>query len=120
MGGDTRNPVKLDVYALFYSHFKQKILFNFSIMKKDEDSLKMNELIPVRIKKDLPDGYQLEDDLIFWYAPTEAFFGSLPPRIGNQLKQEYKTIMMRRDPAVPLEALFDEDATGVVALTARE
>ncbi|MDP4210695.1 MAG: T9SS type A sorting domain-containing protein [Bacteroidota bacterium] len=101
--GGRRNPVKLDVYALFISNFKEKILRKLGLKEPNGDSLKMNELIPVRIKKDLPDGYQLEDDLIFWYAPTEAFFDSLPPRIGNQLKQEYKTIMMRRDPAVPLE-----------------
>lgn len=96
--------VKLDLYAPYHSGFKTKILYRLSQYRNDS-SLKMKELVPVRVKMEQFKDYcpWLREDMIFWYAPTEAFFDSLPPRIGNELKQDYRTIMIRRDPTISRE-----------------
>ncbi|HEY4785700.1 MAG TPA: T9SS type A sorting domain-containing protein [Bacteroidales bacterium] len=96
--------VKLNLYAPYQSGFKSKVLSKLS-QGANDSALKMKELIPVRVKQEQFKDYcpWLDEDQIFWYAPTEAFFDSLPPRIGNELKQDYRTIMIRRDPNVPLE-----------------
>jgi hypothetical protein len=59
----------------------------------------INRLIAIEIKNDFAENM---GDLIFWFNPTEAFFDSLPPRIGNEIREEYHALLIRTDPSIPL------------------
>jgi hypothetical protein len=103
--------VKPALYASYYSYFEDKILNEMPSRFRNNEQCKINELIPVRVKKNMPDNYMLDDDIIFWFAATEAFFDSLPARIGDELKRDYTTIMMRRDPKISLEEKLNLSST---------
>jgi hypothetical protein len=62
----------------------------------------INRLIPILISKEsIPNA--LEKDIIFWFSPNEAFFDSLPARYKNDLRNEYKALLIQTDPNIPQE-----------------
>jgi hypothetical protein len=64
-------------------------------------------LLPVLIKSK---NSLFEEDVIFWFYPTDAFFKALPERISNELRKEYNYITAEDKSALekPECKYFDE------------
>jgi hypothetical protein len=63
----------------------------------------IQELVPILLSKDSFRLFPLNQDKILWFVPNQAFFDSLPPAIGNELRKEYNIVQMLHDPSFAKE-----------------
>jgi len=101
-------------------HFVPIVSDRFGVLKYVETVLDYENLIPVLVKKEIwsPKFYDLTNDLIFWFLPTEGFFNSLPDSISTDLRKEYNYITAEDKSAlVKPECKYFDECKNTLALS---